>query len=95
VDAYPLAFVYDALGRQNEALAELERAAAENSPYLFMMDIDPRLDGLRSNPRFTRLRNRFFRPHTVRKAPSEMKPRGALIPAYSAKDAAERHQAVS
>jgi len=95
VDAYPLAFVYHALGRQNEALAELERAGAENSPYLFMMDIDPRLDGLRSNPRFTRLRNRFFRPHTVRKAPSEMKPQAAVIPAYSAKDATERRQAVS
>lgn len=62
VDAYPLAFVYDALGRKEEAFRELERAAAEGSPCLFLLDVDPRMDGLRRHPRFNRLRNEVFQP---------------------------------
>lgn len=67
VDGYPMAFVYDALGRQEEAFQALERAVAEGSPYLCMMDVDPRLDGLRRNPRFSRLRNRVFRSVPIRR----------------------------
>ncbi len=39
VDAYPMAFVYDALGREEEALRELECAVAEGSPCLFLLDV--------------------------------------------------------
>jgi len=60
VDGYPMAFVYDALGRPDEALAELELAVADGSPHLSMLDVDPRMDGLRSNPRFISLRNHLF-----------------------------------
>jgi tetratricopeptide (TPR) repeat protein len=88
VDAYPLAFVYDALGRQEEAFRELERAAAENSPNLAMMDVDPRMDGLRSHPRFIRLRNRIFRS-----IPGQR--RSVVIPAYTAKDSIPRQRAAS
>lgn len=61
VDGYPMAFVYEALGRQEEAFRELDRAVAEGSPHLSMLDVDPRMDGLRAHPRFMRLRNRLFR----------------------------------
>ena len=75
VDAYPMAFVYDALGREDEAFRELERAVAEGSPSLFLLNVDPRMEGLRSNPRFTRLRNKVF--HSAA-------PTGSLVvPKYS------------
>lgn len=60
VDAYPMAFVYDALDRTDDAFRELERAVAESSPCLFLLDIDPRMDGLRSDPRFACLRDQVF-----------------------------------
>jgi hypothetical protein len=47
-----------ALGQPREALAELERAHAENSASLYMLDIDPKLDALRAEPGFRRLRRR-------------------------------------
>ena len=93
VDAYFMAFVYDALGRTGDAFDELERAVAEQSTSLFMMDVDPRLSGIRSDPRFTRLRNRLF-PHTARKV-SELKKESVVIPQYAAKDSAPRHRAAS
>jgi tetratricopeptide (TPR) repeat protein len=62
VDAYPMAFVYDSLGRKEDAFCELERAVTEGSPCLFMMDVDPRMEGLRSHPRFRRLRDDVFHP---------------------------------
>ncbi len=61
VDAYPMAFVYDALNRKEQALQELERAVSEGSPHLFMLDVDPRMNGLRTNARFIRIRNKVFR----------------------------------
>ena len=41
-----------------EAVAELERAAADNSAWLYLMDIDPKLDVLRDDARFRRLAKR-------------------------------------
>jgi tetratricopeptide (TPR) repeat protein len=94
VDAYPLAFVYEALGQPDQALEELERAGAENSPNLSMMDVDPRLDGLRNHPRFMRLRNRVFRSLPIHGKPGSHKER-VVIPAYTAKDSAPRHRVAS
>lgn len=92
VDGYPMAFVYDALGRQEEAFQALERALAEGSPYLCMMDVDPRLDGLRRNPRFSRLRNRVFRSVPIRKiTAANGRPRLSTYP----KDPAPKQWAVS
>ena len=93
VDAYFMAFVYDALGHTEDAFAELARAVAENSTSLFMMDVDPRLSGIRADTRFTRLRNRLF-SHTARKV-SELKRESVVIPQYAAKDSAPRHRAAS
>lgn len=60
VDGYLMAFIYDALGRRDEALKEIERAEAERSPYIFMLDVDQRARGLRDDPRVVRLRSSLF-----------------------------------
>jgi hypothetical protein len=51
VDAYYMAVFRCALGQQEKAFAELERACAENAAPLFAMMVDPKLDGLRSDRR--------------------------------------------
>jgi DNA-binding winged helix-turn-helix (wHTH) protein/tetratricopeptide (TPR) repeat protein len=55
VDAYHMAIFGAALGRPKEAVAELERALAENSAWLYAMRVDPKLDILRDDARFRRL----------------------------------------
>jgi tetratricopeptide (TPR) repeat protein len=62
LDAYFMALFYHALGRTEEAVQELERAVAENSATLFLLDVDSRMDPLRSDPRFGPLRGRAFHP---------------------------------
>jgi DNA-binding winged helix-turn-helix (wHTH) protein len=61
LDPYHLALFLDALDRRGEAFAELERACEDNSSMLHMLDVDPKLDGLRRDPRFARIRDRAFR----------------------------------
>jgi tetratricopeptide (TPR) repeat protein len=94
VDAYSMAFVHEALGNADQAFEELERAGAENSPNLFMMDVDPRIDGLRSHPRFTRLRNRIFRSLPLQRTPASHKA-SVVISKYTEKDSLPRHQVAS
>jgi DNA-binding winged helix-turn-helix (wHTH) protein/Flp pilus assembly protein TadD len=62
VDAYFQALLLHALGRKDEAFVELERAVSENSAALFVLDVDPRVDPLRADPRFSPLRDRVFNP---------------------------------
>lgn len=52
VDAYFMAVLMDAMGDRELAFQELERAFREKSSALFAVSIDPRLDNLRSDPRF-------------------------------------------
>jgi len=54
VDAYYMAVLRSALGQHREALAELKRAADENSAWLYQRDVDPQLDPLRDRPGFPR-----------------------------------------
>jgi DNA-binding winged helix-turn-helix (wHTH) protein len=56
VDAYNMAIFRDALGHRDAAFAELSRTFDDNSAWLFSVDVDPKLDGLREDPRFERLR---------------------------------------
>jgi DNA-binding winged helix-turn-helix (wHTH) protein len=62
VDAYFVALLYHALGRTDGAFRELERAVEENSATLFLLDVDPRMDPLRTDRRFAALRDRAFHP---------------------------------
>jgi tetratricopeptide (TPR) repeat protein len=57
VDAYFMALFLDALGRRDEAFLELERAIVENSSRLYSIDIDPKIDAMRGDHRFTPLRD--------------------------------------
>jgi tetratricopeptide (TPR) repeat protein len=60
VDAYFMAVFQDTIGRRDDAFVELERAVTENSSRLYAIDRDPKMDGLRSDGRFARLRARLF-----------------------------------
>jgi DNA-binding winged helix-turn-helix (wHTH) protein len=60
VDAYFMALLLDALGKRDEAFAELERAWRENSATLFLLDVDVRGRELRRDPRFKQLRQKVF-----------------------------------
>jgi DNA-binding winged helix-turn-helix (wHTH) protein len=60
VDAYQMALLYDALGRHEQAFQELERALEENSYTLLFLKVDPKADGLRRDPRFSRIENKVF-----------------------------------
>jgi adenylate cyclase len=52
---YLVALAYSALGATDEAFDSLDRAAAENDKWLGWVKVDPRLDPLRSDPRFIEL----------------------------------------
>jgi tetratricopeptide (TPR) repeat protein len=55
VDAYYMALLMEALGRRDDALGELERAVEENSAALYILDVDPQMDSLRQEKRFSKL----------------------------------------
>ena len=58
VDAYYMAVFRAALRQPREAAAELERAHAENSAWLYALDVDPIFDAVRAEPGVRRLRRR-------------------------------------
>jgi DNA-binding winged helix-turn-helix (wHTH) protein/Flp pilus assembly protein TadD len=60
IDAYYMALLLDALGERDQAFQELERAYHERSVALFMLDVDPGMDALRTDPRFVSLRDKIF-----------------------------------
>ena len=51
-----------ALGQRSKAFASLEQAVAERSEMVPYLRIDPRLDQLRADPRFSRLVKRLQLP---------------------------------
>jgi tetratricopeptide (TPR) repeat protein len=53
--AYQLALVYLAQGNRNEALSTLEKAQSDRCWMLIYANVDPRLDALRSDPRFQKI----------------------------------------
>lgn len=61
VDACHLAYLLDALGKPDEALSELRRAAAEKSPVLAWLPVDTKAYAMRGDARFAE-----FAPALVR-----------------------------
>jgi DNA-binding winged helix-turn-helix (wHTH) protein len=59
VDAYYMTLLMEALGKRADAFRELERAVEENSAALYILDVDPQMDSLRGDRRFSELRNRL------------------------------------
>jgi DNA-binding winged helix-turn-helix (wHTH) protein/Flp pilus assembly protein TadD len=59
VDAYYMTLLMEALGKRADAFRELERAMVENSAALYILDVDPQMDSLRGEARFSELRNRL------------------------------------
>jgi DNA-binding winged helix-turn-helix (wHTH) protein len=57
-DAYYVALLYDALGMRDHAFRELDRAVEEHSITLCLLDVDPKMDALRQDPRFADLSKR-------------------------------------
>ena len=62
VDAYYMTIVMEALGKRDDAFRELARAVEENSAALYILDVDPQMDSLRSDPRFAQLRKKLHTP---------------------------------
>jgi TolB-like protein/DNA-binding winged helix-turn-helix (wHTH) protein/Flp pilus assembly protein TadD len=55
VSPFDVALIYTALGDKDTAFHWLEKAAAERSTFLVYSEWEPRLDPLRSDPRFKRM----------------------------------------
>lgn len=60
VDAFHLAAARAAFRELDAAFAELDRACDENSAWLYAIDVDPKMDALRSDPRFAQIRARVL-----------------------------------
>ena len=58
VSPFEVALIYVALGKKNEALQWLEKAYTDRSDLLIYLNVDPRLDSIRSEPRFIDLARR-------------------------------------
>jgi TolB-like protein/Tfp pilus assembly protein PilF len=56
---YDVAVIHAGLGDTDRAFAWLEQAYAKRSPRMVYLNVDPRLDGLRSDPRFATLLRRM------------------------------------
>jgi TolB-like protein/DNA-binding winged helix-turn-helix (wHTH) protein/thioredoxin-like negative regulator of GroEL len=56
------ALIYAGLGEKNEAFEWLQKAAEERAGWLIYLDVDPRFDSLRSDPRFQDLRRKVGLP---------------------------------
>ncbi len=62
VPAHDIAVIYAALGEKDEAFTWLEKAYQERHPWLIMFRVAPKVDGLRSDPRFQDLLRRLNFP---------------------------------
>jgi hypothetical protein len=55
VSPYSLALIYMGLGDKDQAFTCLHQAIADRDPWLCWVKVEPLLDELRSDPRFTDL----------------------------------------
>lgn len=58
VNPFEVALIYVALGKRDDALDWLEKAYTARSDLLIYLNADPRLDTIRSDPRFVDLARR-------------------------------------
>lgn len=63
--SYQIADVYIGLGQQDQAFEWLEKAYEDRSGWLTWIAIEPKLDPLRSDPRFAGLLRRMNLPSSV------------------------------
>jgi hypothetical protein len=61
-DRYDIVQFYRRLGRKDEAFEWLNKACDERSVWMIWLKVDPALDGLRSDPRFSQLIKRVGLP---------------------------------
>ena len=64
VSPFDLALIHVALGEKDKAFALLGKALAEHSTFLVYSKWEPRLDPLRSDPRFQALLKRINFPNS-------------------------------
>jgi hypothetical protein len=62
VSPYNIAVVYVGLGEKDRAFEWLDKAVAERSPQLVMLNRPGEMDRLRSDPRFAELKRRVGLP---------------------------------
>ena len=55
VSAYDIAVIHAGLGDRDQAFGWLDKAVEQHSFWLSWLKLDPRLDPLRSDPRFSHL----------------------------------------
>jgi hypothetical protein len=65
VQPYFVALIYAALEETDEAFSWLERGFVERDEDLALLKVDPRVDGLRSDPRFEVLLGRIGLTNTT------------------------------
>jgi Flp pilus assembly protein TadD len=58
VSSYDLALAHLGMGQKADALVLLDQAVDERSPRVAFLGVEPRLDGLRADARFTKLMSR-------------------------------------
>lgn len=56
ISPYALALSHIALDQKDAAFADLERAHQQRDTFIVQLDVDPRLDGIRNDPRFGELK---------------------------------------
>ena len=71
ISPYDVAVAYTGLGERDNALLWLEKAYEEHSASCVKMKHEPRLDSLRSTPRFQSLMDRIFGPTDRSKSTSK------------------------
>jgi len=60
VSPHSIAMVYAGLGQKDLAFEWLEQAVVARSEHISALQVDPRMDPLRSDPRFTSLLRRLW-----------------------------------
>jgi len=78
VSAYRVAAIYAALNRKDQAFDWLERAYEQRDPWLIWLKLNPVLDSIRSDSRFTDLLRRIGLEGSSQAA--ETSPRTAILP---------------